>query len=124
MYKDSGEQYFASLEDYLNRVHEPIVSEAVKQYLSLAMPGLDTPDAELPENQFLIRFGYVDDKLRLINEDGHLVDVDGNLVNEDGFYVNKKGERVDVNGRLLDENNDYVVEQLPFLDDDDNPIED
>lgn len=67
------------------------------------------PDYEkkLPENKFLIKYGFC-------NEDFDLVDANGNLVNE-------KGERIDKDGNKLDENgNKIVIEKVvgEFLDDD------
>ena len=61
----------------------------------------------LPENKFLKKYKFCDDKYRLINKDGHLVDTAGNLIDEDGNQVNKVVE-VESVGEFLDDEGDVV----------------
>ena len=89
--------------------------------------GLD-PDYEknLPENKFLVTYKFANEKLELVNKDGHLIDSEGNLIDEEGYYVkyvDEKKVRVTKDGRELDENNNVKVEFSPFLDDDGKPVE-
>lgn len=121
VYNDNHKKkYFASFEDYLNR------SKDVDAFLcatkcSEVFYGL--PDySSYPENEFLKKYKFVDEKLRLINEDGHLIDSVGRLINEDGYYV----KVVDGKEILVDENGNPVeeveAEPKPFLDDNGQPI--
>ena len=75
-------------------------------------------DKNLPENEFLSDYGFVNDDLRLIDKDGNLVDTEGRTVNEDGRLINEKGELIDKDGALLDEDYKYKVDTKPFLDED------
>lgn len=61
----------------------------------------------LPENKFLKKYGFCDDKYRLINKDGQLVDTAGNLIDEDGNQVVKVEEPESV-GEFLDEDGDIL----------------
>jgi hypothetical protein len=119
---NKDKKYFKSYEDYLSRAAEPIAIKAA-QVLANMLYGLDNDyEKKLPENKFLVKYKFVDEKLRLVNKDGKLVDSEGRLIDEFGRFINEKGEYVDKNGNLVDENGDYVTDFQPFTDDDGNPI--
>lgn len=123
VYNDSNKQpYFSNMEDYLNRSNEEVAIVAA-QHLASMLYGLDNDyELNLPENKFLKKFKFIDDKLRYINKQGQLTDADGRLVDENGRYVDDKGNFVDKFGNRVDKDGEYVVEYKPFLDDDGNPI--
>lgn len=122
VYSSTKEKYFKNYEDYLSKASEPIAIKAA-QLLANMLYGLDSDyEKKLPENKFLIKYKFVDDRLRLVNKDGHLVDTEGRLIDELGRFINEKGEYVDKNGNLVDANGDYVSDFKPFTDDDGNPI--
>lgn len=122
VYSISKDKYFKNYEEYLSRASEPIAIKAA-QVLANMLYGLDNDyEKKLPENKFLLKYKFVDEKLRLVNKDGKLVDVDGRLIDENGRFVNEKGEFVDKNGNLVDANGDYLTDFKPFTDDDGNPI--
>jgi len=119
---NKDKKYFKSYEDYLSRAAEPIAIKAA-QVLANMLYGLDNDyEKKLPENKFLIKYKFVDEKLRLVNKDGKLVDTEGRLIDEFGRFINEKGQYVDKNGNLVDENGDYVTDFQPFTDDNGNPI--
>ena len=80
-------------------------------------------EQNLPENTFLKEWGWMNEDLKLLNDDGKMVDTLGRLVNKDGNLVNAEGKRVDAKGNLIDEDGNYIVEKLPFLDDNGNPVQ-
>jgi hypothetical protein len=122
VYTDTKEQYFKNYEDYLNRSSDPVAILAA-QNLAGMLYGLENDyESKLPENKFLKQYKFVDDKLRLINKDGHLVDDDGRLVDENGRYVNDKGEFIDKDGNPVDNQGDYLLDFQPFLDENGQPI--
>ena len=122
VYSSNKEKYFKNYEEYLTRASEPVAIKAA-QVLANMLYGLDNDyEKKLPENKFLIKYKFVDDKLRLVNKEGKLVDIDGRLIDSNGRYINEKGEFVDKSGNLVDLNGDYLVEFKPFTDDDGNPI--
>jgi hypothetical protein len=122
VYTDTKEQYFKSYEDYLNRSADPVAILAA-QNLAGMLYGLENDyEEKLPENKFLKQYKFVDNKLRLINKDGHLVDDNGRLIDESGRFVNEKGEYVDKDGNLVDNQGDYLLDFKPFLDDSGQPI--
>jgi hypothetical protein len=119
---NKDKKYFQDYAEYLRRASEPVAIKAA-QVLANMLYGLDNDyEKKLPENKFLVKYKFVDDKLRLVNKDGHLVDSEGRLIDESGRFVNEKGEFVDKNGNLVDENGDYLTEFRPFTDDEGNPI--
>lgn len=126
VYNDTKRQpFYKSVEDYLNRKADESSYTAASKFAEVYY-GLNNSDYQekLPENKFLKRFKYVDDKFRLIRADGRLVDEGGKLVNEDGRYVDEDNNLVDASGNRVDESGDFVVEPQPFLDEDGQPLSD
>lgn len=122
VYKDTKQKYFNSLDDYLNRSTEEVALKAA-QTLANMLYGLDNDyESTLPENKFLKQYKFVDSKLRLINKEGRLVDNEGRLIDESGRFIDKDGNFVDKFGNPVDKDGEYIVESLPFLDDDGKPI--
>jgi len=122
VYKDTNEPYFKNLEDYLNKSDDP-VSLLGAQKLANMVYGLDNNfEKGLPENKFLHKYKFVDEKLRLIDKKGRLVDVDGKLIDERGRYIDEQGNYVDKYGNRVDVDGDYVVDSEPFLDDEGKPV--
>ena len=145
LHPETIQVYFPSQADYDAQADQPWVLEASSELANM-LYGLDPDyDNQLEENKFLKEFNFVNDDFKFINEDGHLVDSEGRLVNEDGryvayrtekaqknqdveqrYFVNKKGEEL-VERETEDGATEWVKadlkERKPFLDDDDNPIE-
>ena len=126
-----GKKLFSSREQYETLASEPYVIDAAGQ-LAEKLYGLDPNyESTLPENKFLQSYSLSDDKLRLVNKDGHLIDVDGDgnerLIDEDSRYIayDDKGESyyIDVDGKKVSEEGEYEVSFSPFLDDSGKPIE-
>jgi len=122
VYNDTKQTYFSNMEDYLNRAGESI-SVLAAQNLANMLYGLDNDyESTLPENKFLKKYRFVDDKLRLVDKKGRLIDSEGRLIDETGRYIDDQGSFVDKFGNKVDAQGDYVVEAKPFLDDSGNPI--
>lgn len=122
VYKDSNDLYFKNLEDYLNKADDPVALLGA-QKLANMIYGLDNNfEKGLPENKFLQKYKFVDEKLRLIDKKGRLVDADGRLIDERGRYIDEQGNYVDKYGNRVDADGDYVVESEPFLDDEGKPV--
>lgn len=122
VYSNDGKPYFDSYESFTS-YRDPVALVAASEYAKKHY-GLDDNSflSSLPENQFLKKFKFVDDGLRLINTDGKLVDQDGNLIDELGRKIDEEGNVVDVYGFKRDDKGEFIDESLPFLDDDGNPI--
>lgn len=117
---DRNKKYFKSYEDYLNRAND---LDAFLISTKCADVLFGNNETNWPENKFLRERGFVDDKLRLINKDGHLVDNQGRLIDEFGNYIkyaeDGKVIYIDKDGNPVE----AEVERKPFLDDDGNEIE-
>lgn len=123
-YPDSGDPYFKDYEDFKARETQAASIDAAK-YLAFLTYNLDPNyEGELFENKFLKDYGFVDEKLRLINKEGKLVDREGRLIREDGRFINPKGELIDADGNPVDEEGNYKVEFAPFLEDEEDAVED
>lgn len=123
VYEDTGKPYYRDVEDYLERMDEEAAFEGAKRLSSILYEIDPNFEAGLPENKFLKQYGFIDDKLRLVNKNGHLVDTEGRLINELGQYVDKNGNLVDRDGNPINSDGEYIVEEAkPFLDDDGKPI--
>lgn len=123
VYTDSKKCYFDGYEDYLNKSAESVAIQAAS-LLASRLYGLDDNyEKALAENKFLKQYNFVDEDLRLVNDNGQYVDEDGRLLDENGRYVNSKGEYIDKDGNLVDDAGDYVFEFKPFLDKDGKPVQ-
>jgi hypothetical protein len=122
VYKDTDTKYFKSLEDYLNKADDP-VSLLGAQNLANMIYGLDNNfEKNLPENKFLHKYKFVDDKLRLIDKKGRLVDEEGRLIDEANRFIDEQGNFIDKDGNRVDTTGEYLFESQPFLDDEGKPI--
>jgi len=117
LHDEDGKRIFSSQEEYEDDEGTPYVVEAAR-ILAEKIYGLDANfEKNLPENTFLSDYKFVDDNLRLINEDGHLVNRDGQRVNELGYRIDDDGKLLSHDGIELDEKLRYKMEFSPFLDD-------
>lgn len=122
VYNDTKQPVFKNMEEYLNRATESVAIQGA-QNLANMLYGLDSDyENNLPENKFLKKYKFIDEKLRLINKQGKLVDEDGRLIDDNGRFINDNGEFVDKFGNKVDLDGNYIVEFKPFLDDDGNPV--
>lgn len=86
------ERVFKSLDDYYTKSSEDWVVSVAGELGNMLYDIDPDYDRNLPENKFLVEYKFADEKLRLINKDGHLVDRDGRLIDEDGKYVKYDSE--------------------------------
>ena len=122
VYNDTKQPYFNNMEDYLNKSTDKVAILGA-QNLANMLYGLDNDyESNLPENKFLKKYKFVDDKLRLVDKKGRLIDSEGRLVDESGRFIDDQGNFIDKFGNRVDDKGEYVVETQPFLDDDGNPI--
>lgn len=117
-----GEPIFGNMDEYRDNGDEPYVAEAAAELASKLYKLDPNYDKGLPENEFLVKYKFADEELRLIDKEGKLVDEDGKLVNEDGRYINEEGQLIDRDGVPVDEEGNYQQDFSPFLDDNDKPI--
>ena len=127
VYDESEEQYFPNqLDDYLLRQDDPVAGAGATEFYYL-ISGSESIDERLPENKFLSKFKFVDEKLRLVDKDGKLVSEDGKHIDEDGNFVkwHKDGTctKVDTSGRVVNDRGDFDVEHSAFLNDDGEEID-
>ena len=122
VYNDTKQPYFNSMEDYLSKSTDKVAILGA-QNLANMLYGLDNDyESNLPENKFLKKYKFVDDKLRPVDKKGRLIDSEGRLINENNRFIDEQGSFVDKFGSRITDDGDYVVDSQPFLDDDGNPI--
>lgn len=122
VYNDTKEPVFSNLEDYMNRVTEEVAALGA-QNLANMLYGLDNDyESNLPENKFLRKYKFIDDKMRFVDKKGRLIDAEGRLIDENSRYIDENGNFIDKYGNKVDKDGEYVVETQPFLDENGNPI--
>jgi len=121
-FNEDGTKVYNSYEDYQLKSGEEFAYESAATLAQLMYSLEEDYAKKLPENQFLLRFGLVDDELRLINKSGHLIDREGRLINEEGYYVTEDGSRVDRDGNSLTEDGLLGMEVV-YTDDDGQTVQ-
>ena len=122
VYNDTKEPYFKNMEEYLNRSTDQVAILGA-QNLANMLYGLDNDyEKNLPENKFLKKYRFIDDKLRLVDKKGRLIDAEGRLIDDRGRYIDDQGNFVDKYGNKVNDSGEYIVEQEPFLDENGNPV--
>ena len=110
---EGGAPVFKNVADYeADSIMQIALAEPI-QVLAGMVSQYD-PDFEkkLPENEFLKKYNYCDDKYRLIDSDGNLIDGNGERIDEDGNLIEKKDKPVAV-GEFLDEEDDIPAGIVP-----------
>tara|TARA_Y100000593_G_scaffold94480_1_gene193782 strand:+ start:1541 stop:2515 length:975 start_codon:yes stop_codon:yes gene_type:complete len=120
VYLDTGEPYFpGGFEEYVTKMEDPVAVTAATEFYYL-LSGSEKLDETLPENQFLKKFGFVDDRLRLVDKQGRLIDDEGKHIDELGNYIEWIDDDnyifVDDQGREV-KNGKFNTEFSPFIDD-------
>lgn len=93
---------FNSPEDYREKAELQYAFDAARALAELRNK-IDTSWVDdLPENKFLKKQGFIDDKGRLVRKDGKLIDREGKLINEEGRFVDEDGNLVDRDGNPVD----------------------
>lgn len=122
VYNDTGKPVYESVDQYEENSSDEVAVKGAEVFAKLFFD-LDPNDRRnLPENAFLLKYKFTDDKLRLINKDGKLVDENFRLVDENGRLIDDNGKWIDEEGNQIDERGNFVLESKPFLDDDGNAI--
>ncbi len=120
---DSHKPYFKNLDHYLEQNDDEVALTGAAK-LGTLLYGLNNDYMkDLPENQFLRKYNFMNDDLRLINKEGKLVDREGHLVDDEGRYLNDDGEFVDKLGNPVDADGNFNFEFSEFLDDDGKPVD-
>jgi hypothetical protein len=122
VYNDTKQPYFNSMEEYLNRAGEEAALLGA-QNLANMLYGLDNDyELNLPENKFLKKYKFIDEKLRFLDKKGRFIDAEGRLIDADGRFIDDQNNFVDKYGNKVDADGEYVVDSQPFLDDDGKPV--
>ena len=106
---DGKEKVYSSLEDYSDKADETVAFAAAAALAQMIYAIDPNFEADLPENQFLKQFNYVDKNFNLLDDKGHTVTADGQMIDEYGFFVNEKGDKVDAEGNLVDDKGNFVM---------------
>ena len=124
---NTNKPVFKDIDDYNERGSEDWAVKAAGELANFLYNLDPNYEKSLPENEFLSKFKFTDDKGRLVNKEGHLIAVDEDgverLIDEESYYVayDENGVQYKVN-----RSGEKIVEVVvsPFLDDDGNPIVD
>lgn len=105
-----NKSYFDKYSDFISRKSEESARKAREEFLNLFNENDPDWEKKLPENKLLLKYGFVNSDLKLINERGEFVDADWKRVNEDGTPL-------DENGNPIKSEDDSVEEVIADFDD-------
>ena len=105
VYDETDEPFFPrNIDDYLLNQDDPVAIAGASEFYYL-ISGNDSVDQNLPENKFLHKFKFIDEKMRLIDKDGRLVTEDGKHIDENGNFIKWEEDgtstKVDTTGRAV-----------------------
>lgn len=110
IYQVGGKRYWPSFEDFKKDTSSPVFESAISNFVSMSA-GVDQDFTKsFYENQWMIRMGYMNDKLQLIDSEGRLIDENGRLINDKGQWVNENGHLIDAYGNLIDDKGNLIME--------------
>jgi len=116
VYKTNRKRVYGTTEDYLNHLNDEVAIKASEEMVkTMTTINLDY-EKDLEENKVLVKLGFANENLHLIDKEGNLVDIEGRKVDKNGRYINEANEYVDSNGHRVDEKGEYVVEFQEFTD--------
>src|SRR5690606_8182645 len=102
------------VDDYKSRANQDWVVAAASELANMVFDLDNDWESKLPENEFLKEYGFIDDKLRYINENNELVSADGRRVDEQGRYLSEDGGYEDIDGNPVDEDGNPLETFTPF----------
>lgn len=117
---EEGNQVFSSVDDYKERASdEPYYFTAARELQNILYGTSQVEETikERPEYKFLQKFGFMNDKMQLVDKNGNLVDRTGRRIDSEGYWINDDGKRIDRDGNLIDDITRTSVEFGEFTDD-------
>ena len=100
-YKD-GKPVYNSFEEYNNKSADEIAFTAAAALAEMLYNIDSSFEKNLPENQWLTKFGLVDDELNLIDPtSGDKIDTKGRKIDDEGYLLDDDGNRVDKDGNEI-----------------------
>lgn len=127
VFKEDGSPLWNSVDSYYEDADTKLGSDCAGAVAELIYGLDDDFEKNLPENQFLMKYKFVDEDLHFINKLGQKVDSEGRLIDDEGRYINYDADGnviyVNIHGEEVDENGELKVQFKPFLDEDGNPVE-
>lgn len=109
--KSDGSRYWSAYDTFKSDFGDdkPEAREATQHFLRKLLK-VDTSEGKmLYENKWLIRMGFMDKDLKLIDAQGRLVDEKGRLIDSEGYFVDELGTRVDKFGNILDKDGEPAI---------------
>lgn len=89
-----NKSYFDKYSDFISRKSEDAARKAREEFLNMFNENDPDWEKKLPENKLLIKYGFVNDSLKLVNDKGELVDADWKRVDEEGNYLDESGNPI------------------------------
>lgn len=103
---DDGKPVWSSFEEYEDD-ESPLAYKAASELLVLQyniyQDNQKEVESHYTENVWLIKNGFMNDNLDLIDDKGRMIDRHGRLINDKGEFINEDGHRIDIYGNLLDD---------------------
>jgi hypothetical protein len=114
---EEGKRVYKDIDDYKENGNDEVTIKAASKLAEMLYGYDENAEKELPENRFLLKYGFVNDKLQLIDKDNNLIDELGRRIDNDGRLLNGEGKFIDIDGNLLDADGNPIEEFQEFLED-------
>ena len=100
--ENTADPVYNSFEEYNNKSADEIAFAAAGALAEMLYNIDSSFEKNLPENQWLTKFGLVDDELNLIDPtSGDKIDTKGRKIDDEGYLLDDDGKRVDRDGNEI-----------------------
>ncbi len=119
---EGGDPIFKSVEDYeADEIMQKALEAPIRELASIVSSYDPDFEKNLPENKFLLKYGYCNNDLRLVSAEGKFVDEYGNLVDEDGNKIVTEEKKESV-GEFIDDDEEVTKVEVDLVAAEENRI--
>lgn len=80
---EDGTNLFKDVNDFYDKQEDEVTMEASRKFANLYAGYDEDIYKKLPENEFLLKYGFVNENLEMIDKDGKIIDEVGNQVKDE-----------------------------------------
>ncbi len=109
---NTNRPFFKTFDEFKDSLDSDLILDASNAFYKILESENDSEKTN-PEVKWLIKFGFMNDKLELIDSNGRLCDTEFRLIDKDGRFIDDDGKYIDKYGNRIDEDGNLIIEADP-----------